>query len=110
MNENDELSQLEARLFRKVFFVVLAGALGIGGVAGIGGFRPDPFTGDDAIKMMESINQDNKLMKYEILFECRQYVDAYYRPPIPTRIRIKALEDHHSENHPDYKPPTQEWQ
>ena len=97
--DNDEFAQLEARLFRKVFFVVLAGALGIGGYAGYGGFRPDAFTGNDA-----------KLMKYEILRECRSYVDSYYRPPIPTRIRIKALEDHHSENHPDYRPPTKEWQ
>ena len=98
-NENDELEQLQARLFRKVFFVVLAGALGVGGIAGLGGFRPDPFTGHDA-----------KLMRYEILDECRDYVDSYFRPPIPTRIRIKALEDHHSENCPDFHPPTQEWQ
>ena len=99
MDENNEFEQLEARLFRKVFFVVLAGALGIGGFAGIGGFRPDAFTGTDA-----------KLMRFEILKECRDYVDSYYRPPIPTRIRIEALEDNVSENHPDYYPPTNEWQ
>ena len=99
MSEDDQLAQLEARLFRKIFFLVLAGAIGIGGVAGFRDVRPDPFTGNDA-----------KLMRYEILVECKDYVDSYYRPPIPTRIRIKSLEDHHSENHPDYNPPTQEWQ
>ena len=98
-DESDPLAQLEAKLFRKVFFLVLASALGLGSVIGLRDVRPDPFTGKDA-----------RLMKHEILYECKQYVDAYYRPPIPTRIRIKALEDHHSENHPDFKPPTQEWQ
>jgi hypothetical protein len=99
LSEDDPLAQLEARLFRKIFFLVLAGALGIGGVAGLRDVRPDPFTGNDA-----------KLMRHEILAECEDYVDSYYRPPIPTRIRIKALEDRLIEHHPDYYPPTKEWQ
>lgn len=98
-DENKALEQLEARIIRKVYVWMVVGGLAVGGVGGTGVLRTGKFT-----------DQDAKLMKYEIMHECKGYVDSYYRPPIPTRIRIKALESHHSDNHPDYQPPTQEWQ
>jgi len=98
-NESDALEELEARLLKKLYVWLVVSGLVVGGVGGTGVLRTGKFT-----------SQDAKLMKYEILYECRQYVDVYPRPPIPTRIRIESLEDHHSENHPDYRPPTSEWQ
>ena len=99
MSENDPLEQLETRIIRKVYVWLVVGALAIGGVGGTGVLRTGKFTAQDA-----------KLMRYEILQECRAYVQTYDRPPVPTRFRIMALEKHHSENHPDYEKPTDRWQ
>jgi hypothetical protein len=98
-DETGELAELETRLLRKFYVWMVVGGLAIGGVGGTGVLRAGKFT-----------SQDAEIMKYEILYECRSYVNSYYRPPIPTRIRIQALEEHHSKNHPDYHPPTKEWQ
>ena len=98
-DEDDTLSKLEARLVKKVYTWLVVGGLVIGGVGGTGIIRSGKFTDSDA-----------RLMRYEILHECREYVDKFPRPPIPTRIRIMTLEKHHSDNHPEYQKPTSEWQ
>lgn len=49
-------------------------------------------------------------MRYEIIETCKDYVDSFYRPPLPVRIRIQALEDHARKQNPGYHPPTKEWQ
>ena len=41
------LKSVQKEIFQKVFFLVLASALGLGSYIGLGGARPDPFTGTD---------------------------------------------------------------
>ena len=45
--ESIAVKEIESAVYRKVFFVVLAGAIAVGSWVGLGGVRPDPFTGTD---------------------------------------------------------------
>ena len=102
MDEQD----IEKAILRKVYLWLVAGGVTLGGVAGVGGFRPDPFSGTDA-----------KLMEREIMLEvsknyneCQLQINQVEARKMPglTR-RIQALEDSVRRTDPEYQQPSLEW-
>ena len=49
--EKQIFKELEAGVFRKLFFLVLAGFIGVGGFLGTRDERPDPFLGREGIAL-----------------------------------------------------------
>ena len=111
--ESEAIKQIESAVFRKVFFVVLAGAIGFGTWVGVGGVRPDAFTGSDfqleKEKLLEQIKQDQK----EMVEECHRYVEREIKhaeillraeiPPVKTKAKIRALEASAARVDPEFK-------
>lgn len=79
MDEQD----IEKAILKRVYLWLVAGGLALGGVAGMGGFRPDPFTGTDA-----------EFLRQEVMFHCKE-LELNIRkdmPPFATRKRIRDIE------------------
>ena len=55
--------ELESQILKKMYLWLLAGGIGIGSVAGFGGFRPDPFTGTDGRLLERRIDSLESQMK-----------------------------------------------
>ena len=98
------IKEIESAVFRKVFFVVLAGAIGFGGFIGLGGVRPDPATGTDLKHLKEYLKNytDREIQHAMILIEAKM-------PPDKTKAKIRNLESSAERVDPDFQAVYEGW-
>lgn len=70
--ESEAIKQIESAVFKKVFFVVLAGAIAFGSWVGIGGVRPDPATGTE----LKALRDASKVARDELEADMKAYADS----------------------------------
>jgi len=110
-DDEKETNNLETKILRRVYVWLLAGGVGIGSVAGIGGFRPDPFTGTDGEHLKAELMREVRLemREHKLVADREHYELATNKPPPPTRSRINYVEYYLERKFEDFEPPTQEW-
>ena len=85
--------ELESKILRKVFIWMVAGGIGVGGVAGSGIIRVGKFT-----------SQDAELLEQRMTFKCREMELDIRKdmPPLCTRRRILNIEHFLEEKYPEF--------
>ena len=102
--ESMAVKEIESAVFRKVFFVVLAGAIAVGSWVGLGGVRPDPFTGTDGDELKDEME---RFVKREI--EHAVILIEAGMPPSKTKAKIRALESSAERVDPEFQAVYEGW-